>query len=110
MNFINENMYILISIGLLILLVIYLLNYYTRSYVDSEVSSLKKKIKKIQELIQIKNYEPSRKELGQMQAQTQAQARRVEFSQFIHNDEQDENDNNHEKSEIDADSYFDPTK
>lgn len=106
MTFINENMHILILVGVGLLAFIYLLHYYIHSSIDSEVSILKKKIKKLQTIAQtqqIPNFDQM-KNAG-------IQGRNMDFPQvFKDGNVGEDNDMIYEKTEIDADSYFDPTK
>lgn len=98
MNFINENTHILIFAAVLILVCVYLLYYYLRSCIDSEVNGLKKKFKKLQSLFQISSNPEHFQNNFKNTDQINEINKKLEFA--------DEN----EKTEIDADSYFDPTK
>ena len=89
MNFVNENMHILIMVGIGILVFLYLLNYYMNNCIDGKILILKKKIKKLQESIESQKHNIGNEE--------KINAQRIEESLD-------------EKSEIDVDSYFDPTK
>lgn len=86
MTFISDNIYVIIIIGIIAL--IYLLHYYIRSTIDNEIGPLKKKIKKLY----TKNLE-----------QTNNKVKDMKISNVTE-------DIMYEKTEIDADSYFDPTK
>ena len=109
-NFINEHMNILILIGVSLMVLIYLANYYIRSSIDAEIMPIKKRIKKLQSIIQ-----PQSKPEQELQTSNQlSNSKKLEFSggqdESIGSTYDNENENmSYEKSEIDADSYFDPT-
>ena len=103
MTFLNENMYlILVGVGILVLLYLF---YYIYSYITSEVNMLKKKIKKIQSVMQQQHVQFQQSRVDQMQQD--AMAKRLDFVQFR---DGEDSEVIYEKNEIDADSYFDPTK
>ena len=97
MNFVSENMYLIIFIAIGILAFFFLLRYYIYSCINSETNILKKKIKKLHELIQSKT--------TQAQIQAPPQPARPDYVESF-----DDNDGMNERHEIDGDSYFDPTK
>lgn len=105
MNFINEHMNILILIGIGVLIIIYLYNNYIRNYIDNEILILKKKIKGLQTMIyQLTPYN-NRLKLPQ-DVQDVRDVQDVQDVQDVNNNSNYHNMN----SDIDADSYFDPTK
>lgn len=111
MTFINENMHILILVGVGILALIYLLHYYVHSCIDSEVGVLKKRIKRLSliQMQQMKNLEQTK--INQMNGGEPMQGKNIGFPQTLKGGNITEAiEPIYESTEIDADSYFDPTK
>lgn len=101
MGFMSDNMYILISIAVVLLVFVYLLSYYIHSVADGKVDPLKKRIKRLQSVLESNGLQETKKKLQFDDVLTED----TDYNKY---DREPEN----EKQQImeEEDSYFDPIK
>src|SRR5437660_903633 len=101
MNLNVENFHIFILVLIALLVFVCILNYYTRSKIDYEVTMLKKRLKRLQTYIFMKEHESESKSLEFTEKFKDLS--KISPLQSI-DDDSDEN------RESDGDSYLDPMK